>query len=103
MTDASTQTIDREQRLDAILADYFKTAAEGHGPDPVELIARHSDLAGELADFFADYRHLDRVVEPVRIALPPGAVARSFEDYELLEEIARGGMGVVYKARQKSL
>jgi WD40 repeat protein/tRNA A-37 threonylcarbamoyl transferase component Bud32 len=109
----STDSSAREQPLQQVLAAYLQDVEAGKNPDREELLAQHPDLAADLRSFFLENDRMRRLVDlqdaptinPELSAPAPGVFAqvRYFGDYELLEEIARGGMGVVYKARQVSL
>ncbi|VTR96691.1 serine threonine protein kinase : Serine/threonine protein kinase OS=Singulisphaera acidiphila (strain ATCC BAA-1392 / DSM 18658 / VKM B-2454 / MOB10) GN=Sinac_1051 PE=4 SV=1: Pkinase [Gemmata massiliana] len=112
MTD---NTSEHENRVNRIIADYLDAQRHGRPPSREELLDQHPDLADELRAFFADQDEFGRLAEhigPAGSPAPAPTAARGetalgtvhyFGDYELLEEVARGGMGVVYKARQTSL
>jgi tRNA A-37 threonylcarbamoyl transferase component Bud32 len=101
--------------LDAVIAAYLQQVEAGVVPDREALLATHPDLAERLRAFFADYDRVDRQAAGLHLSNDPNRTVdgpqqpgslprvRYIGDYELLEEIARGGMGVVYKARQITL
>ncbi|QJW97063.1 serine/threonine-protein kinase [Frigoriglobus tundricola] len=114
---------DHDEQLAALIERLAGEQRAGGAAD-IEAAARaHPALADELRELWAvaQFAYMARPAVPQTAPFVPkgpftpsyagdpttqgtsAALPRDFGDFELLEEIGRGGMGVVYRARQKSL
>lgn len=106
----SGESHERSNRVDQAIAEYLEAVEQGAPPVREEFLARHADLADELQAFFVNQATFIRRadgVEPVRPASDAAPVSvpagEKLGDFEIICELGRGGMGVVYEARQISL
>jgi len=117
-----------DDKLDALIAEFLEASEQGSEIDRAAILHQHPELAGELEEFFANHDVMRSAGISETVSLDEGADSapavelnreaptlsdssvttrfsthEQFGEYELLEEIARGGMGIVFKARQKRL
>ena len=123
MNPPPSPTQQREARIDSAIAEYLIARQDGGRFNQSEWLAKHVDLATELGNFLKDEEQIGGILVPLKSAShdtvtqsphrdriesgpqisSPLSLPATIGDYELLEEIAHGGMGIVFKARQKRL
>ena len=103
--------VENDATIDAILADLVARRLAGAAPDVEAILADHPDRADEIRARLADLERLAALWdsqrtrtqadgEPAGAALP---AETQLGEFRILREIGRGGMGVVYLARQENL
>ncbi len=107
---------DTDSLLAALLQEMTEELRSGRPPDIDAVARRHPALAGEIRELWATAWIAEEMAKPTASAetitwssrgetLPPAPTTAPtvFGACELLAELGRGGMGVVYRARQQGL
>ncbi|OWK34751.1 serine/threonine-protein kinase [Fimbriiglobus ruber] len=83
--------------------EYLAVLEAGRTPNRDIYLSRHQDLAPALEECFDGIDLAHAVGGGLRPPSPPERTAEPLGDFQILRELGRGGMGVVYEAVQLSL
>lgn len=96
----SSSVISQLTDLESVMADYIQRIESGQAVDPADYLQRFPQFADDLKAFFQNHHWLG---DPAATDACESMVGKTVGTYTIESEIARGGMGVVYRAKQAGL